>query len=320
MKRNSFFLLTCFSFCSFCALDAQEPVLHPSVITVNYFSDSAISHCMVSTDQVYEAGLDTLPEIIFWRKIMNLSPDTGIVSLASNRCIYCYMSSAKWDLLGDDGQEKFRDSLRIVNFLDDSASVLFTKGKNNFYDPVAVIPEIDRAIPIFVQEGVDPFYAQAILLIESPGKSMKSYAGANGPFQLMRSVAVQMGLKVNKKVDERNDFDKSAWAAAKLLKTICIPMTNQMLDKRGITYDPNDLWYRLLVLHVYHAGSGNVDKALDVIDPCEGNIELIEQLWHTQAGAFGRSSQAYSQLVVSAFIELDLANGKCDPREKNCSN
>lgn len=97
-------------------------------------------------------------------------------------------------------------------------------------------------------------------------------------------------------------------------------MTNQMLDKRGITYDPNDLWYRLLVLHVYHAGSGNVDKALDVIDPCEGNIELIEQLWHTQAGAFGRSSQAYSQLVVSAFIELDLANGKCDPREKNCSN
>jgi hypothetical protein len=202
--------------------------------------------------------------------------------------------------------------------LSDSVSIYFTKGKNDFYDAKAVIPQIDRAIPIFVQNNVDPFYAQAILLIECPGKTLKSNVGANGSFQLMKSVAIQMGLKVNKSVDERKDFDKSAWAASKLLRTVCIPYTRSMLEKRGIAYNENDLWFRLLVMHVYHAGAGNVEKALTVINPCEGGIELIKTLWHTKAGAFGKSSQSYSQLAVSALIELDLilGRGTCAPIEQ----
>ena len=31
------------------------------------------------------------------------------------------------------------------------------------------------------------------------------------------------------------------------------------------THGETDLWYRLLVLHVYHAGAGNVAKALNII-------------------------------------------------------
>ena len=122
----------------------------------------------------------------------------------------------------------------------------------------------------------------------------------------MKPVARQLGLKVNKHVDERSDFNKSAWAAAKLIRTICIPYTNKMLDARGITYNQTDLWYRLLVLHVYHAGAGNVAKAINVIDPCEGNIELIKSLWQTKAGQFGIASQNYSQVALANLIELDL--------------
>lgn len=283
--------------------------VHPDVIRVTAFNDTAL-HNMVNTNQIYEAGLDKLPQINFWRRIMTMTPDSGLVSLASDRTICACFDATTWDKLGEAGQSRFRDSIRHHYLLPDSASVLFTRGKNNFYDAQAVIPQIDRAIPIFIQNGVDPFYAQAILLIESPGKTLKSNVGANGPFQLMKSVAIQMGLKVNKSVDERKDFNKSSWAASQLLKTVCIPYTRSMLEKRGIAYNENELWFRLLVLHVYHAGAGNVEKALVVINPCEGGMFLIQTLWHTKAGAFGKSSQSYSQLAVSALIELDIVLGR----------
>lgn len=300
------------------SVSAQEMArVRPDVIRVNAMNDTIVRF-MVNTNQIYEAGLDTLPQMKFWRKIMHMSPDTGLVSLAMDRRIFCSIPSAAWDKLGEAGQENFRDSLRKKNLLADTAQVLFTKGKNDFYDPKAVIPQIDRAIPIFVQQGVDPFYAQAILLIESPGKTVKSGAGANGAFQLMKSVAIQMGLKVNKTVDERKDFDKSAWAASRLLQTICIPYAKAMLDKRGICYDENDLWFRLLVMHVYHAGAGNVEKALCVINPTDGGIDLIKTLWHTTAGQFGRSSQTYSQVAVAALLELDDVYGRTDEIRKTC--
>src|SRR5574337_481550 len=185
----------------------EVAAVHPDVISVNPINDS-VMRLMVQTDQVYEAGLDTMPEVNFWRRIMHLTPDSGLVSFADDRRVFCCLSTSAWDALGNAGQEKFRDSLRTANSLDSAATIYFTKGKNDFYDAAAVVPQIDRAIPIFVRENVDPFYAQAILLIESPGKMLKSNVGAMGSFQLMKSVAIQMGLKVNKHVDERKDFDK----------------------------------------------------------------------------------------------------------------
>jgi len=56
------------------------------------------------------------------------------------------------------------------------------------------------------------------LLIESPNKLQKSFVGAYGSFQLMKNVAIQIGLKVNGYVDEREDFNKSAWVASQLIK------------------------------------------------------------------------------------------------------
>jgi hypothetical protein len=291
-----------------CCAQETAPV-HPDVIRVNPVNDTVMRY-MVQTDQIYSEGLDTLPQMKFWRKVMTMSPDSGLLSLAANRHVFCAMAVKDWNKLGDAGQNRFRDSVRATYGADSAASVLFTTGKNDFYDAAAVIPQIDRAIPIFVRENVDPFYAQCILLIESPGKVLRSNVGALGSFQLMKGVAINMGLKVNKHVDERKDFDKSAWAAAKLIRTVCIPHANAMLEKRGICYNPNDLWYRLLVLHIYHAGAGNVEKAMCVIQPCEGGMSLIRNLWHTTAGAFGRSSQAYSQLAISALIELDIVLGR----------
>jgi hypothetical protein len=107
-------------------------------------------------------------------------------------------------------------------------------------------------------------------------------------------------------MDERSDFDRSAYAASCLIKKICIPKTRQILDSLGITnYKENELWFRLLVMHSYHAGAGNVKKALFSFRPTQGNMNLIYTLWHTETNKFRSASQNYSQLVLAAMLEVN---------------
>src|SRR6185295_10433241 len=109
----------------------------------------------------------------------------------------------------------------------------------------------------------------------SPGKmNTKSCVGANGPFQLMPAVARNQGLIVNKRIDERTIVEKSALGASRLLKRICIPYVRTMLDSAHLKYNESDLWFRLLVLHAYHAGAGNVAGVIRKINPSEGGIGL----------------------------------------------
>jgi len=294
--------------CGWTSLSAQENVrwLHSDLLPVSHVNDTTVSY-VVRTDQIYAAGMDTLPQIVFWRTVMNLPPDSGLISMQGERRIYAKWSTAEWDKLGEAKQLAYRDSIRAVHQIPDSVKIFFTAGKSDFYNANGVIADIHKGVPIFIGENVDPFYAQAILLIESPGKVRKSNAGAVGSFQLMSGVARSMGLKVNKKVDERKDFEKSAWAAAKLIRTTCVPQVKAMLLEHGIEPDSTSLWFRLLVLHTYHAGSGNVAAALNVIKPTTGGIWLIQKLWVTKAASFGNASQNYSQLAVSAMIEMDQA-------------
>ncbi len=261
------------------------------------------------TQDIFREGLDTLNQTLFWRRLMRLTPDSGVISVGNSRIILEVIPVILWTNLNEKQQEDYRDSVRKSQGIDSLSRILFTRGKGDFYKFEDVMPDIHRGITVFEENGTDPFYAQAILLIESPGRLQKSPVGAYGPFQIMRRVAQHMGLKVNKYVDERKDFDKSAWAAAKLIRTICVPYTNAMLEKRGIAWCETDLWYRLLVLHVYHAGAGNVEKALVVINPEVGSMDLIKTLWQTKAGAFGNSSQNYSQLAIASFLELDESMG-----------
>ena len=72
-----------------------------------------------------------------------------------------------------------------------------------------MVNKFEKGIKVFESSGVDPWYAQAILLIESPGQMKKSRDGAYGPFQLMPKVARAQGLTVNRYTDEREDFDRA---------------------------------------------------------------------------------------------------------------
>jgi len=260
----------------------------------------------VFNKQVYDLRCDTLPNVIFWRRIMHLNKDSALLNRPENRHILHTVHCYKWDTLCIAKKNAVKDSLRYMHCLMDSARILMTTGKSFFYDFEKASINFNKGINDFVANGVDPWYAQAILMIESPNKLQKSNAGAYGSFQLMKDVARLFGLKVNSKIDERKDFDRSAYAASSLIKKICIPKTKEILDSLGIKdYKENDLWFRLLVMHSYHAGAGNVKKALFSFRPTQGDINLIYTLWHTETKHFRSASQNYSQLVLAALLEVN---------------
>lgn len=255
---------------------------------------------------LYAEGWQNLPQPQFWQKIMNLPPDSAIISVAGTRQIITKVSTKEWNKQTDVQKNSSRDSIRRANNIADSVNILVTAGKKDFYEFKKVMPTINRSIDVFKQNGVDPWYAQAILLIESPGKmNTKSTVGANGPFQLMKAVARKQGLIVNKTIDERTNIEKSALGASRLLSRICIPYTKAMLDSAHVPYNETDLWFRLLVLHSYHAGAGNVAGVIRKINPSEGGMQLIQNVWQTSYGGFKNASQNYSQLALAAFCNFD---------------
>jgi hypothetical protein len=255
--------------------------------------------------QIYQLGCDTLPQVKFWQQVMKLPKDSFLVNIAESRKIVAKISADDWEAKSDVQKEFYKNEIRKANGLTDSSKIFITSGKSFFYDFDNAYRNIHQGIQCFVSNGVDPWYAQAILLIESPNKLQKSNVGAYGPFQLMKSVARMYGLKVNKHADERADFYRSAYAASSLLKNICIPKAKEMLDTMGITYNEQDVWFRLLVMHCYHAGAGNVRAALAAINPNHGGIHIIQKLWKTEAKGFRTASQNYSQLALAAMVEMD---------------
>lgn len=248
---------------------------------------------------------DTLPQVAFWRNVMTLSKDSGIVNIASTRKIIETKSIGDWERLGDSLKMVYRDSVRFAYGLDSTAAIYITTGKNHYYQFEKALPGIGRGIRAFRTQGVDPWYAQAILLIESPGQIHMSPVGAYGSFQLMEEVALEYGLVVNDSIDEREDFEKAAAAAADLIRKRCLPQTRWMLRKRDIEFSETDTWFRLLVLHSYHAGAGNVEGVLEAINPEKGGMELMKKVWTTEYGGFKNASQNYSQVALASFLELD---------------
>lgn len=72
-----------------------------------------------------------------------------------------------------------------------------------------------------------------------------SRVGAAGPWQLMPQTARDLGLKVNGRIDERRDYFKSTYAAARYLAYL---------------YDLYQDW--LLVIAAYNGGPGKVNSAI----------------------------------------------------------
>lgn len=273
----------------------------------------AEQNTILSAHALISEGWAELPQPKFWKQIMELSPDSCLVNIAESRIIVAKMSLNDWNAQSDLEKNNYRDSIRSTYNLSSDARIFVTSGKNDFYKFDVVYSSLSEGVEAFERYGVDPWYAQAILLIESPGQLKKSRSGAYGPFQLMPAVARAQGLTVNKYTDERANFDRSAYGASRLISKVCIPEAKRILENHGLTYKEDDIWFRLFVLHVYHAGAGNVSAVVDKIAPQQGNMEIITAMWQNTAAQFGNNSQNYSQLALASQLILhDIVHTNSD--------
>jgi len=259
---------------------------------------------IITPQAIFTDNWHNLPQTQFWKQIITLPPDSCLINVASDRKVLLKMSLTDWHKQTEIQKQHFKDSLKNIYGLSITEKINITSGKNDFYKIKEVSPSIAEGIQEFNKHGVDPWYAQAILLIESPAQLKKSISGAYGAFQLMPTVARAYGLTVNSQTDERANFKKSAYGAAQLIQRACIPEAKHILNRHGIIYNESDLWFRLFVMHIYHAGAGNVSAVMNKIQPKIGGQQLIQQLWTTSAGSFGNNSQNYTQVALATQIVL----------------
>lgn len=107
------------------------------------------------------------------------------------------------------------------------------------------LPYFNMMDGVFRSHGL-PVELKYLSVIESELKaSATSRVGAVGPWQFMPGTARLLGLKVNRKVDERKNFIKSTHAAAKYLKEL---------------YGEFGDW--LLTIAAYNGGPSNVYAAI----------------------------------------------------------
>ena len=312
--RFVFYILCLFCFFQFITanygfenhvLKNEDPKLCKNVIGI-INPHTNLNENYIFDQSIYQLKVQELPQVKFWRSIMNLSQDSAILCFHDNREIIQKISILDWNSKSDSLKKMYKDSVRLIKKIDTNNRILITSGKKFFYDFEKTSKNFHQGINCFVSNGVNPWYAQAILLIESPNKLQTSTAGAYGSFQLMKDVARRFGLKVNRHTDERADFERSAFAASSLIKNICIPNVYKILDSLQIkNYDQEELWFKLLVMHVYHAGAYNVQKAVFTFNPKQGDLNLIYGLWQTQTNHFKSASQNYSQLILAAMLEMN---------------
>lgn len=279
---------------------------------VDYYGLDSKSYSFVNLDNLAEERWDVLAQPNFWKQVMMLPPDSCLINIAATRQILGRDSFVKWKSQTENEKSIYKDSVRKVFGLDSLEKIYVTSGKSHFYQFQKVIPSISKAIPLFKQHNTDPWYAQAILLIESPGQIKFSNVGAYGPFQLMKSVARSHGLIVNKTIDERKDFEKSAMGAASLIRRTCIPEAKRILKNNKIPFSEDDVWFKLFVLHIYHAGAGNVGGLINSFEIKPTGQQLITTMWQSEWGGFKNASQNYSQVALAAMLNLnDLIYRDC---------
>ena len=129
----------------------------------------------------------------------------------------------------------------------------------------------------------------------------------------MPNVARAQGLTVNNTIDERANFERCAYGSARLIQKICIPEAKKILAPYSLKFNETDLWFRLFVMHVYHAGAGNVAAVIAKIQPKKASQQIILDMWQNTGGGFGNNSQNYTQLALAAQLIIhDMIYKECD--------
>jgi membrane-bound lytic murein transglycosylase D len=154
--------------------------------------------------------------------------------------LHAVSKSKKSDLLAPVGGPRLNP--RAVSFVQD---YMDKNGEELKKMKSWALPYFSMMDAVLTQYDV-PKEMKYLAVIESHLKpTLVSWAGAVGPWQFMPETGVRMGLRINRRVDERTDYVKSTHAAGKYLKEL---------------YKEFGDW--LLVIAAYNGGPGNVNKAI----------------------------------------------------------
>jgi len=136
----------------------------------------------------------------------------------------------------------------------------FVSSRKAFPASLAVIKKHEKTIKeAAARHGVPADVALGVALLENGGsETAVSGAGALGVFQLMPGTARSLGLTVTKSKDERKDPKKNIEGGVTYLKA---------------NYDRFGDWG--LATWAYHAGEGNVSKALKIYAKEKHGIALV---------------------------------------------
>ncbi|WP_445382474.1 lytic transglycosylase domain-containing protein [Robiginitalea sp. IMCC43444] len=135
----------------------------------------------------------------------------------------------------------------LVNTYWQSNALLLMKRAHKYF------PVIE---PILAKNGI-PDDFKYLAVAESGLQNVVSPAGATGFWQIMKATGKEYGLEINDNVDERYHLEKATEVAARYL--------NRYKDKYGS-------W--TLAAAVYNAGTGSIDKYMD-IQKAEGYYDLL---------------------------------------------
>lgn len=138
--------------------------------------------------------------------------------------------------------------------------IAYVASRQAYPASLAVIQKHEKTIKSKAAEnGVPEDVAIGVGLLENGGSDTAvSSAGALGVFQLMPGTARSLGLTVNKKIDERKNPEKNIAAGMKYLKG---------------NYERFGDWG--LATWAYHAGEGNVSKAVKIYAKANHDVTLV---------------------------------------------
>lgn len=177
------------------------------------------------------------------------------------------------DLTRYDKRERFDREINGFAYLH-SSTMLLIKRANRYF------PLIE---PILAEYGVPDDFKYLCVIESSLDMRAASHAGAAGPWQFLKSTAVEYGLEVSDEWDERYSIEKSTEAACRYLR--------QAYEKYGC-------WSGAALS--YNAGQGRITTQL-TRQQCEEALDL----WLVEE----TSRYYYRMLAVKQIMENPQAYG-----------
>ena len=115
---------------------------------------------LLNAESIFTDRWDELAQAQFWQKIMLLSPDSCIISVASNRQIIGYSSVKKLESQSEIEKAAYKEAIKAANKIPLEERIYITTGKNDFYKFKDVFHSLSKGVAVFEKNGVDTWYAQ----------------------------------------------------------------------------------------------------------------------------------------------------------------